>query len=137
MSQPPDPDIQLYYARIIDWGTKLSFGFLLSTFTIYIAGGLAPYVPLEELPQYWSQPAHNYLEATRIKTGWGWIDEVHHGDFLNFLPIAMLAGVTFLGYFGVLFKFIRRREVILALVIIIQLLVLSLAASGIIRIGGH
>lgn len=137
MAREPGSDIQLYYARVIDRVAKLAFCLLLMTFAIYISGVLPPYVPLEDLPRYWSQPVHHYLQAAQIQTGWTWLGELHHGDFLNLLPIAIMAGVTFLGYFCVLSKFFRNRETILGIIIIIQLVVLGLAASGIIRIGGH
>jgi hypothetical protein len=137
MPSPPTEDIQLFYARVIDRVAKLAFGLLLVTFAIYISGVLTPFIPLEELPRHWSVPASHYLQAAGIQTGWAWLRELHHSDFLNFLPIAMLAGVTFLGYLSVLWKFFQNREVILGIIIILQLLVLSLAASGLIRIGGH
>jgi hypothetical protein len=133
----PASDIQLFYAKVIDRVAKLAFGLLLATFAIYISGVLTPYIPLEDLPRYWSRPSSHYLQAAGIKTGWAWLRQLHHGDFLNFLPIALLAGVTFLGYLSVLFKFFRNREPVLGIIIIMQLLILSLAASGLIRIGGH
>lgn len=136
MAPTPPSDIQLYYARIIDRTAKLGFGLLLITFVIYVTGILSPYVPLEELPQYWSLPAHHYLKATQIRTGWAWLGELHHGDFLNFLPIAILAGVTTLGYLCLVGKFFRNREIIQGIIIIWQIVVLILAASGIFRIGG-
>ena len=137
MAREPGSDIQLYYARVIDRAAKLAFCLLLITFAIYISGVLRPYVALEDLPGYWGQPAHLYLQAAQIQTGWAWLGELHHGDFLNFIPIAIMAGVTFLGYLWVLSKFFRNRETILGIIIIIQLVVLALAASGIIRTGGH
>jgi len=137
MTPPPASDLQLFYARIIDRAAKLGFGLLLITFAIYVTGILTPYVPLETLPQYWSLPARHYLEATQIRTGWAWLGELHHGDFLNFLPIAILAGVTAFGYLCVVGKFFRNREIIQGIIAILQIVVLILAASGIFRIGGH
>lgn len=127
----------LFYAKILDRATKLVFLVLLVTFAIYISGILSPYVPLEDLPQYWSRPASHYLEANRIQTGWGWLAELHHGDFLNFLPLAVLAGVTIFGYLLVVVKFFRNREIILGMIIILQIMVLTLAASGVLKTGGH
>jgi hypothetical protein len=137
MKLNPGADIQLFYARVIDWAAKATFLLLLMTFAVYISGVLTPYVPLNDLPQYWSQPAHQYLEAARIQTGWAWLGELHHGDFLNYLPIAILSGVTILGYLAVLPQFFRNREVILGIIVILQIMVLTLAASGVLKIGGH
>jgi hypothetical protein len=133
----PVSDLQLFYARIIDRAAKLGFGLLLITFAVYVSGLLEPYVPLEKLPRYWSLPAHHYLLATQSPTGWAWLGELHHGDFLNFLPIAILAGVAAFGYLCVMGKFFRNREIMQAIIVILQLIVLVLAASGMFRIGGH
>jgi hypothetical protein len=137
MPKTPGTDIQLFYARILDWSTKFSFLLLLITFGIYVTGILSPYVPLEDLPKYWSQPARYYLQAAQIKVGWAWLEELHHGDFINFLPIAILATVTILGYLSVVVKFFRSRENFLGMIVIIQIVVLALAASGVLRTGGH
>ncbi|MBM4274218.1 MAG: hypothetical protein FJ134_07145 [Deltaproteobacteria bacterium] len=130
-------DLQLFYARVIDRAAKVGFILLLATFAIYVSEILEPYVPLADLPRYWSQPAHWYLQAARIETGWAWLRELHHGDFLNFVPIAVLAGVTILGYLSVVGKFFRRKETVLGWIIIVQVLILILAASGILKTGGH
>jgi len=137
MSKNPTPEIQLFYARILDWATKISFLLLLCTFAVYIFGILSPFVPLERLPGYWSRPAQFYLRDTGIQTGWGWLLELHHGDFLNFLPITILAAVTIFGYISLTYKFFRRREIILGLILITQVVILTLAASGLLKTGGH
>jgi len=137
MTHNPGGEIQLFYARILDRAAKLGFLFLLTTFAIYISGILSPFVPLEDLPRYWSQPASHYLQATQIQTGWAWVHELHHGDFLNFLPIAILAAVSILGYLAVGYKFFRNREMAMGIIVILEILVLTLAASGLLKTGGH
>ncbi len=137
MERPPGSELQLFYARFLDRAAKLAFLLLLLTFAVYVAGVLNPHVPLEELPRYWGQPARVYLKATQSPTGWAWLGKLHHGDILNFLPLALLAGVSFLGYLGLLVKFFLNREKILGLIVLLQLLVLGLAVSGVFRVGGH
>lgn len=139
MTDKPTPgaDIQLFYARLIDWAAKCGFVLLLITFAVYITGIIRPYVPLEQLPHYWDKPAPHYLAAAGIQPGWGWVRELRHGDFLNFAPIAMLAGVSVAGYLALMVKFCRNREYILVMIVILQIMVLTLAASGILKTGGH
>ena len=137
MTKNQKSEIQVFYARIIDWAAKFGFILLLLTFSVYIGGILSPYVPLEDLPQYWSRPAAYFLEANRIQTGWGWVAKLHHGDFLNFFPIVILAGVSIFGYLCLVYKFLRNREVILGMIVIFQVMVLILAASGVLKTGGH
>jgi len=133
----PGGDIQLFYARILDRAAKLGFLFLLVTFAIYLCGILSPYVPLEDLPRYWSQPASQYLKGAQVQTGWAWLHELHHGDFLNFLPIAILAAVAILSYPAVGYKFFRNGEIVMGIIVILEIMVLTLAASGILKMGGH
>ncbi len=137
MDKIPGTDIQLFYAAVLDWTTKVVFVLILCTFAVYVSKILTPFVPLPELPQYWGLPAHHYLEATGMNTGWGWMEEMHHGDILNFLPIAILASVTIFGYLCIVGKFFRRGERLLGMIVILQIIVLGLAASGVIGTGGH
>jgi len=137
MTRAKRDDIQLFYAKVIDRAAKVGFIFLLLTFAVYVSGIHNTYLPLDDVPRYWSQPAQDYLKAAGIKAGWAWLTELHHGDFLTFLPIAVLAGVTILGYLCVVGKFFRRREPVLGLMAIVQVIILILAASGIWKIGGH
>ncbi len=137
MTRANRDDIQLFYAKVIDRAAKVGFILLLFSFAVYVSGVHNTYLPLDEVPRYWSLPAQDYLKAAGIKTGWAWLNELHHGDFLTFLPIAMLAGVTILGYLFVVGKFFRRGEPVLSLLAIVQVIILILAASGIWKIGGH
>lgn len=137
MTENSGADIQLFYAGVLDRAAKLGFLLLLFTFGIYISGVLNPYLPLESLPHYWGFSTPQYLEAARIPSGWAWLSLVHHGDFLNFVPIAILAGVTILAYLTVVSKFFRNGEIILGMMALLQIAVLVLAASGILKTGGH
>ena len=56
-------------------------------------------------------------------------------DYLNFIGIAFLAGVTIVCYVGVLPSFFRKKDWIYATIATLEVLVLALAASGIISIG--
>jgi len=137
MNKTQKSDIQLFYAKVIDRAAKLGFLLLLLTFSVYISGILTPYVPLEHLSQYWGVSAAKYLEATQIQPDWGWVAKLHHGDMLNFFPITILAGVAIFGYLCLVYKFFRNREIILGMIVIFQIMVLILAASGVLKIGGH
>ena len=133
----PDAEIHLFYGKILDRAAKLGFVLLITTFVIYVLGLLGPQVPLDLLPQYWGQSLSHYLHATRIQTGWAWLAETHHSDYLNLLSLAYLALVAIFCYLGVIFRFFKSRETVLGIIAIVQVLVLALAASGILRAGGH
>jgi hypothetical protein len=128
---------QVAYANLLDLGMKVGLLGLLVTFGIYMSGVLAPHIPLHDLPKYWSMPVKKYLAATGIAPGWGWLSMLSKGDFLNFVGIAFLSAVTIVCYLAVFPVFFRKKDSIYAWLTIMEVVVLVLAASGILGGGGH
>lgn len=128
---------QLVYARWLDGGMKLGLLLLTGTFVVYLVGALTPHVPVDDLPRYWSLPVKQYLAATGIHAGWGWVHMLGKGDFLNFVGIAFLSGVTIACYAAVLPVFLRKKDRVYAWLAVVEILVLALAASGVLKAGGH
>ena len=135
---------QLLYAKILAIGMYLGLGILLVTFALYVTGIMAPAVPIQELPNYWTLSAHDYLVAINndflhregIVVGWGWMALLNMGDYLNFVGIALLALVTIACYLGILPTLFRKKDWVYATIAILEVLVLVLAASGKVT-GGH
>ncbi len=134
---PAVAEEQLAYARVLDRGMKIGLLALVGSFLVYVSGALAPRVPVEDLPRYWTLPVKEYLAATGLGAGWGWLALIHHGDFLNFLGIAFLAGVTIACYLALLPILFRKRDAVFAWIAVVEIVVLSLAASGVLRTGAH
>lgn len=128
---------QLVYAKLLDIGMKLGLLMLVMSFAIYVLGILTPHVPVGDLPKYWSMPVKEYLKATDIHTGWSWIYLLGKGDFLNFVGIAFLSGVTIICYMRIIPILFRKKDTVYAVLAIIEVLVLVLAASGVLKSGGH
>jgi hypothetical protein len=128
---------QLTYAKFLDLGMKIGFLMLVATFIIYLLGVLTPHLPVTDLPKYWSMPVKDYLKATDIHAGWSWLGMIGKGDFLNFIGIAFLSGVTIICYMVIIPILFRKKDVVYGIFAIIEVLVLVLAASGILRGGGH
>ncbi len=128
---------QLAYARLLDAGMKLGLLVLIVTFIVYLAGILTPHVPVNDLPKYWKMPVHKYLVATNIHPGWAWLGMLGKGDFLNFIGIAFLAGVTIICYVRIIPILIKNKDTIYAVLAVVEVLVLALAASGLLKAGGH
>jgi amino acid transporter len=134
---------QLLYAKILNVGMYLGLGILLATFALYLSGLLAPAVPIEELPNYWTLSAHEYLEAINhqflhrdeLVLGWGWVFVLNKGDFINFVGIAVLALVTIVCYLGILPTLFRKKDWIYGAIAVLEVLVLVLAASGLVSAG--
>ena len=126
---------QLVFAAILRAGAGLGMLALIAGFLCYVGGLVPPLVPIAELPRYWGLSAPRYLAATGLPRGWGWTGQVWHGDILNFVGIAMLASLTVVCYLAILPAFLRKRDTVFAAIVVLELGVLLLAASGLVAAG--
>ena len=125
---------QRLYANILFYLNLIGLFILLTGFTLYLTGVITPLVPLEDLPRFWSLSLDEYIEKSNMPTGWQWISKIGYGDIAPMLGIAVLASVTFVCYFVLLFQFIKRGVKILALIVSIELLLILLSASNLIQV---
>ncbi|GAB6182463.1 hypothetical protein [Thermodesulfovibrio hydrogeniphilus] len=128
---------QIVYAKWLDWGMKIGLLLLILTFIIYLTGILSPQIPISDLPKYWKLKAHEYLVSAGLHPGWAWLSLVTKGDFLNFVPVAFLGAVTILCYIRILPIFLKKKDFVYFTIAFIECLILILAASGILHVGGH
>jgi hypothetical protein len=132
----PEPTAeQVFYARILEIGMYVGLACLLLTFVLYVSGAMKPYVPVEDLSTHWKKCVQDYLHDAEIEPGWGWLMMLRYGDFLNFIGIAILAGVTLLCYLSIVPMLLRKRDYIYAVLALLEVIVLMGAASGIISAG--
>jgi len=127
---------QLLYARILEKGMMIGLLTLLVTFAIYAFGILDSYIALDKISQYWTLNVHTYLEHAKLESGWAWLGLLGYGDFLNFIGVAILAGVTIISYLAIVPMLLKNKDIIYAVLALLEVIILSLAASGIIA-GGH
>jgi len=128
---------QMAYAGVLNIGMWLGLAILVITFFVYISGVLPSFVPIDDLPKYWTMRVHDYNVALNAPTGWHWAALVGKGDYLNFVGIAMLSGLTILCYLVILPILFRKKDTAYVVLAIVEVLVLSLAASGLLKVGGH
>ena len=143
---------QIAYAGVLNIGMWFGLFLLVVTFFVYLSGVLPSFVPIEELSQppmvkvedpklqntpLWSMRVHDYNHIKKAPTGWHWTTYVNKGDYLNFVSIAILSGLTILCYLVILPILIRKKDRAYVVIAIAEVLVLSLAASGLLKAGGH
>jgi hypothetical protein len=128
---------QMAYAGVLNIGMWLGLAVLVITFFIYISGVLPSFVPIDDLPKYWGLRVHDFNVTLNAPTGWGWAAMVGKGDYLNFVGIAILSGLTILCYLVILPILVRKKDTAYVVIAILEVLVLSLAASGLLKVGGH
>ena len=128
---------QIAYAGLLNIGMKVGMAMLLVTFSLYMFGVLEPHIPVNDLPTYWVMPVGEYLQAADVHTGWSWLNMLDKGDFVNFLGIAFLSGVTIVCYMRIIPILIKKGDKAYVVLAIVEVLVLVLAASGVLKSGGH
>jgi hypothetical protein len=128
---------QVLYAKILNIGMLIGLIGLVVAFIIYCAGILEPLIPLEKVQTYWVLSVYEYLEQSGIQAGWAWFGKLQFGDMLNFLPIAFLSLLTIVCYIAILPGLIRKKDTAYVVIAVLEIIVLTIAASGILGTGGH
>ena len=133
----PNPALaeQLRYARLLDVTSKLGFAALVVGFVAYAFGWLEEHVTVAQLPQFWGLPLAEYLARTDTPTGWGWLAHLHKGEFAGLIGIAVLAGCSAVCLAAVIPIYVSRRDRVFAGICVLEILVLLLAASGVLTLG--
>ncbi len=126
---------QILYAKILERGMYLGLLILFITFGLYTFGILDPYIPLDKVSEYWSYNVNDYLHHAEIKAGWAWLGMVKYGDFINFIGIAILAGVTIICYAAIIPTLLKNNDKVYAILAVLEVIILSAAASGILAVG--
>lgn len=128
---------QILYANILNKGMLIGLLGLIVTFIIYGTGILEPAIPLDQVQHYWVMPVADYLHQSGIHAGWAWLGNLGKGDMLNYLPIAFLSLLTIFCYLAILPGLIRKKDTAYVVLAIVEVIVLVVAASGILGSGGH
>ncbi len=126
---------QLLYARILEIGMYIGLLVLFVTFGLYAFGIVDPYIPLDKISDYWSMNVNDYLEHAEIKAGWAWLGMLKYGDFINFIGVAILAGVTIICYAAIVPTLLKNNDKVYAILAVLEVIILSAAASGILAVG--
>lgn len=128
---------QLLYAAFLEKGMLCGLAILLLTYLVYLLGIVKPYIPVTEIPNYWSMSVSEYLHKANVHAGWSWLSLVAYSDFLNFIGIAVLAGVTILCFIVIIPTLWKNDDKLYAVLSLLEVIILSVAASGILGSGGH
>jgi len=134
---PQAPPEQITYANLLFYGSWGAIAILIVTFFVYVSGVFESYVPITEISQYWSMPVSQYVQEANIPIGWGWATLLGKGDFLNFIGIVLLAGMTIVCFIVILPYYVKQKDIPFVVLIILEVLVLCLGASGLLGTGGH
>jgi len=137
-NQPPRPSKeQIIYANLLLIGMVSGIIVLATTYTIYLTGLLPSHVDMNIISANWGKGVHEYLEITHSPHGWGWLALIGKGDFLNYIGFVLLGILTILCYLVLVRGYSRKKNWIFTAISVLEIVVLSLAASGLLGSGGH
>jgi len=128
---------QVLYANILNMGMLVGLAGLAVTFILYGSGILEPQIPLDQVQTYWILSVNEYLQQSGMQAGWAWFGNLQFGDMLNFLPIAFLSLLTIVCYIAIIPGLIRKKDTAYVVIAVLEIIVLTVAASGILGTGGH
>ena len=123
------------YAQTLDFTGKIALLFLSLSFIIYAFGLFEAHIPLDKLLSIWSLNAKEFMNHSNYQGGWAWLKLLHKSDYLNYLPIALLASASLISNIRLLPQLFKEKDNKLAIICLIQIFIIALSASGIIRSG--
>ncbi len=129
-------EISVSYALLLERLSRVGLIVLVILFLLYVTGVIVPHIPMEQLPEHWGNPASHYLKAAELSGGWSWVSIAHRADYLCFGVIVFLASITVFCYLRIIPIFVREKNKIYTAIAITEIIVLVLAASGIL-VSGH
>ena len=132
----PSPE-QIIYANLLVIGVWLGIFTLLVTYLIYLSGILPAHVDMSLIAKIWGKGVDEYLHITHSPHGWGWTALLLRGDFLNYIGFALLGLMTVFCFIVLLRGYLRQKNWIFAAIAFMEIVVLCVAASGILGAGGH
>ena len=125
-----DSGISGIYADVLGKGRLIGIIFLFFTYIIYLFSIVKPYIPVDQLQKLWSLNINEFLEQTKISTGWNWISMLGYSDYMNFVGITILAGITIVSYLSIIPKLFKNKDFIYLGIAVMEVIVLVSAASG-------
>jgi hypothetical protein len=128
---------QIIYANLLVVGVWVGIVIMFVTYSIYLFELLPAHVDTSLIANVWNKGVGEYLEITRSPHGWGWVWLLAKGDFLNYIGFTLLGMMTLLCFIVLLRGYLRQKNWIFSIIAFLEILVLSLAASGILGTGGH
>ena len=128
--------IQLTYATVLSWTSTLGIIFVVAGYLVYVFQLLPSTVSPSEVAMHWHLRAAELHKIVPVPSGWDWIYQLGRGDVLSYASVVYLSSVTMLCLAVIIPLFLKEKDMIYAVMTLLQVLVLVFAAAGIVS-GGH
>jgi uncharacterized membrane protein len=128
---------QKRYAKVLSWVAAIGQLLVVVGYIIYLSKLLPMETPIERITQAWHLSAAEFTDELGIETGWNWLRKLSHGDIISYGAIVLLALGTNVSLLVAAVSFLQEKNGKYTLIVILQLVVLLIAASGIVSGVGH
>ena len=128
--------VQLVYARVLEIVSYVGIAFLAAGYLVYVLQLLPLSVPIDAIAGNWHLKASEMQQKLHTPAGWSIVSspaELFKGDVVSNLSIYYLAMATLacLGFASV--TFYREKNYLYTTIAVLQVVVLLVAASGLIH----
>lgn len=128
---------QLAYANLLQLGCFTGLGMMCVTYVLYVLGVFEPHISMEVVTANWHLGVDQYIAKTGSPVGWDWVALLGKGDYMNFAGLALLALLTIVCYGILVPAYVKCGDKIYTFIVVTEIIVLTLAASGLVGGGGH
>jgi len=136
MDTPVSPT-QSRYARMLAWVAAAGQVALFAGYIVYLSGVLPPALPPERIAQEWHLSAAEFTRKLELQTGWSWIRRIGTGDAVSYATVIFLALSTNICLPVAAVRYIREGDGKYGAIVILQTIVLLIAASGLVAAGSR
>ncbi|NTW52785.1 MAG: DUF1634 domain-containing protein [Chlorobiaceae bacterium] len=126
--------VQLVYAKTLDYVAHSVIVVMAAGYFLYLTGMLPLSVPIETIAGNWHLSAANMQAKLNLPCGWGCFTSpagILHGDIMSYISVIFLSLATLICLVSALLVFFSEKKHLYSVITILQVLVLLVAASGI------
>jgi hypothetical protein len=116
---------------VLAWVAICGLALLGLGYLAYLARLVPLSVPIEAIAENWHLRAEELTEKLHLPHGWAWTADWKHADVLSFATVVFLASGTIACLAATFVSFIREKDAAYAIIVLLQIAVLLVAASGI------
>lgn len=126
---------QKLLSSLFDVLSKIALVGLVVTFILYILDKPKALVSAKIVSHFWGMRVGDYLKTVHLGAGWSWACHLAHSDMMAFAAIAFLCLISAICYATMVFIFLKKKDTIYAVLSTGIVVVLLVAASGILSRG--
>ncbi|MDH5751860.1 MAG: hypothetical protein OEZ59_05525 [Deltaproteobacteria bacterium] len=115
-------------------GEIIGFWGIIAAFILYVTGLVKPYIPISDMIHSWGLSVDEFVAKTNSFTGWSWAPRMFYSDYLSMAGLAFLSSVVIFAYAGLIPLLLKHKDKKYLGLVLAQLFIFILAASGILEV---